>query len=519
MSFSAAIVRAVSPRDTHRPTTPACKRKILPSAEESSSKKALLITPSKMPKNISQSGELSVQPFHAPQQRFPRGIAHIVHQYPRNNPLPVERDKNGGAPWHNRHVLVPYNLRDPSVNIYEAEIRPLLYNIFPGTKSVTQARFRGYLVFQVTDLPSAPWPITVGGLPITISEARKSGKGRALIFPRQRSGRPSISILHGGFNANRLSDKSLRKLALNVNTYFKQNFPAVHILELLFTCERTFYVIVGDHVELNTMNWPARIASYPVGYLHNKDLNRPDLMYRPANREIEPQPLRGIVDDTDYDILRPGVMISNSTDTGYTHPASTAGVLVKNPAGNIFMTAASHAIGVTETACRPRRPTETIGKAVAEISFTDVCLIKLDRGIQFSTQTFKESDGICPQFTRLVTSDDKFGFSTCYLNSLYTGLMDANIIMKSVKIQAEGTSNSTEERLRYVAYEWLYHGQEESSNGGVELPDGVSGSSIWNDDGIIRGFYQFFIREGQWKGFSACVSASEAVEAGYTLAT
>ncbi|KAI1399027.1 hypothetical protein F4819DRAFT_436789 [Hypoxylon fuscum] len=421
--------------------------------------------------------------------------------------------------WHNRHVLMPYNLRDQSNNITEGELCSLLHNIFPSTENVTQPCFRGYLIFQVKQLPSAPWPLTVGGLPITVSETR-SGRGRALMFPRAMPGRLSISILQRGFDATNMSDKSLRQLAHDVNTYFQLNLPNVHIIELMFTCERTFFLVINDHVELKTGGWPEKIANYPVAYLHDKDLNRPTWIDQPARQEIVPQPSVGIVDDTAYDVLRPGVMISSSIITGHSHPAtlsSTAGVLVKNPAGDSFMTAASHAIGNSEKVWQSRRPAETIGKAAVEIPLTDICLVELEKSISFSTQTFEASDGIVPQFTRLATSGDEFGFSKCYLNSPYTGLLDSVIIAKSIKIQAEGTPNPTEERLRYVVYDWLYHGQEEG-NIRAELPGGMCGSVIWNDEGVIQGFYQFSIKEGPWKGFSACVSASEVVESGYALA-
>ncbi|KAI0382572.1 hypothetical protein F5Y04DRAFT_287945 [Hypomontagnella monticulosa] len=518
MSVSVIINSAISPQ---QPSTPVKLRKIIPSVEQSSSKKILILaTPSRRPNDISKGDALSIQPFYGPKQRFPEGVATVLDHYTHGHPPPGEQHENE-ALWHSRHVLVPYNLRDHSNNIFEGELRSLLYNIFPGTENVTQARFRGYLIFQVKQLPSAPWPLTVGGLPITLSETRSNGRGRALMFPRATPGRLSISILQSGFDATNISDKSLRQLARHVNNYFQLNLPTVHIIELMFTCERTFFVVIDDHVELNTGSWPGKIANYPVAYLHDKDLNRPVWVDRPAKQEIEPQPSMGIVDDTAYDVLRPGVMISSSIITGHSHPAtlsSTAGVLVKNPAGDIFMTAASRAIGNSEKIWQSRRPAETIGKAAVEISFTDICLVELDRSISFSVQTFEASDGVVPQFTRMATSGDEFNFSTCYLNSPFTGLLDSEIIAKSIKIQAEGTPHPTEGRVRYVVYDWLYHGQEEA-NIQAELPGGICGSVIWNDDGIVQGFYQFSIKEGPWKGFSACVSASEVVESGYTLVT
>ncbi|KAI2621629.1 hypothetical protein GGR54DRAFT_599202 [Hypoxylon sp. NC1633] len=500
-------------------STPAKKRKITPSAEQSSSKKALVLTtPSNGPSNISQSSTLSIQRFYGPKQRFPQGIATIVDYYTHSHRPCAEQHENE-ALWHNRHVLLPYDLRDQSNDITKGELRSLLHSIFPGTENVTEPGFRGYLIFQVTQLPSAPWPLTVGGLPITVSET-EAERGRALLFPRAMMGRLSLSILQTGFDATHMSDKSLRQLTRDVEAYFQLNLPTVHVIELMFTCQRTFFIVIDDDVELKPGSWPGRIANYPVAYLHDKDLNRPAWIDQPARQEVEPQPVMGIVDDTSYDVLRPGVMISSLVITGHSHPvtlSSTAGVLVKNPAGNSFMTAASHAIGNSEKVWQSSRPAETIGNAAVEISFTDICLVELERSTSFSTQTFEDSNGIVPQFIRLATSEDKSDFEPCYLNSPFTGLLDSVIVAKSIKIRAKGTPRLTEERLHYVVYDWLYHGQEEG-NDGAELPGGVCGSVIWNDEGVIQGFYQFSIKKGLWKGFSACVSASEVVESGYTLA-
>ncbi|KAI1763722.1 hypothetical protein GGR53DRAFT_496267 [Hypoxylon sp. FL1150] len=524
MSASVIVSEAISPspRGLQYPKTPASRRRITPSAETSYSKKTLLLTtPSKRATIVNQGKDLSIKPFYGPKQRFPQGVANVKHQYTQGHPLPGGQHDDE-KPWHSRHVLVPYNLRDPSVNIFKGELCSLLYHIFPETDNVTEARFRGYLVFQVKNLPSTPWPVTVGGLPITVSEVRLNGKGCALMFPRERQARPSKSIPPDGFDATKLSDKSLRQLAFRVNDYFKRNLPGVRIIELIFTCERTFFIVVNDYVDIKAKEWPGSIAKYPVSYLHDKNLNRPAWFDQPAKRETEPQPLLGIVDDTAYDVVRPGVMIHSTNPIGHSHPgilSSTAGALVKNAAGNTFITAASHAIGASETVWQPGRPSQVIGKAVAEISSTDVYLIELKENVAVSAQTFEDSEGTIPLFTRLATSDDEPGFTFCYLNSPYTGRVDASIVMKSVRIEVEETPHPTEERLRYVVYDWLYEGQEEDNGGKAELPGGVCGSATWDDDGVIRGFYSFSIKEGKWKGFSACVSASEVVEAGYTLVT
>lgn len=60
-------------------------------------------------------------------------------------------------------------------------------------------------------------------------------------------------------------------------------------------------------------------------------------------------------------------------------------------------------------------------------------------------------------------------------------------------------------------------GRTEGNDDRVRPPNGTCGSAVWDDNGVVRGFYHYYIDEGAWKGFSASVSASEVVEAGYTL--
>ncbi|RYP62873.1 hypothetical protein DL769_007132 [Monosporascus sp. CRB-8-3] len=519
MSTPSVIGMAVSPV-VAQPSTPPNKRRTSPSAEVSSSKQTLVLTsPSRRPPNVSLGVEFSLQPFFPPRQLFPRGVAKVAHQYTHAHPSAESREEKR-AIWQNRHVLLPFNLRDSNLAISGSDVHRLLHNIFPGTTNVTEGRYRSHLLFQVKELPSSPWPLTIGGVPITIID--ESGRGRPLMFPWQNLGNLNISICRASYGDVRvLSDTVLRKLAADVNAEFQKNLPSVRIIELMFTCERTFYVVVDDHIQIGAIrgSLPGRIANCPVGYLNNNELHRPLWADLPAKRQVEPQPKMGIIDSTAYDILRPGVMICSKLLKENSHPAvfsTTSGVLVQNAAGDNFMTGASHGIGDQGTVWQANRSDKIIGKAVAEISFTDVSLLELGKDVRFVNATFENSSGVTPNWSRLVNSDDILDWPICYLNSPYTGNMEGIIVMKSVKLEA--STHPTQDKLRYVVYNWSFMGQQEDNDGRAQPPDGTCGSVIWDDDGVILGFYHYYIAEGRWAGFSPSVSASEVVEAGYTLA-
>ncbi len=47
--------------------------------------------------------------------------------------------------------------------------------------------------------------------------------------------------------------------------------------------------------------------------------------------------------------------------------------------------------------------------------------------------------------------------------------------------------------------------------------DGTCGSAIWDDEGVILGFYHYHINSEEFAGFSVSVSAAEVVNVEYRL--
>ncbi|TGJ87023.1 hypothetical protein E0Z10_g1727 [Xylaria hypoxylon] len=455
------------------PWTPLNKRRVTPSAEQSSPRGALIVT---------------------------------------------TEQEDAKASWHGQHVLLPFKLRELKNDIHKGEVYDILYHIFPDTTHVTEARWRSHLIFQVKELPESPWPLTVGGMPFTITS--HDNKGRALIFPRQILGNFDISICQQGYKVEEFTDKELRNLGANVHSWFKKNLPETRMIELMLTSERTIYIVLKDPADISSVRitLPGKIARCPVGYFTNRELYRPLWADLPARRQVEQLPISGVIDNTAYDTLRPGVLISSKILQDHGHPAdfsTTSGILVQNNSGSCFMTAASHGISDDGNICQGDHPGRSIGEAVSEISSTDISLVKLRDNITFVNETFENNSGDSPSFSRLATSEDKFVFDSCFLNSPYTGNMEASMVSKSVKL--ETSAHATEDKLRFVVYNWCYMGQTEGNKDRVYPPDGTCGSAIWDDNGVITGLYHYYIQTGPWNGFSASASASELVEAGYTL--
>lgn len=305
--------------------------------------------------------------------------------------------------------------------------------------------------------------------------------------------------------------------------------PSVELIEIIFTCERTFFLIVENNTNIGAMkrHMPGKLASCPAGYLRDRDVRRLEWADLKAKRRIEPVLALGIVETTAYEILRPGVVIYSNASKDHAHPASlssTSGVLVKNAAGDDFLTGPSHEIGKDKTVYQdlgtgPRRLVGK-GKAVQEISFTDISLIRLSEEVVFINETFENSFGVAPKFTSLFGEDHDCALDlrfSVYLNSPFFGDMEGTIMARSIKL--ERSSHPGADRLRYVAYNWAYMGQpDEGEEDKINTPDGRCGSAIWDDEGTVVGVFHYYIASGAWAGFCVSVSAVEVVRAGYKLA-
>ncbi|KAH7165849.1 hypothetical protein EDB81DRAFT_265495 [Dactylonectria macrodidyma] len=431
-----------------------------------------------------------------------------------------------------RHLPFPVDLRDESIKIIEdKEVVKQLSNIFPGTTDIAEARFRSYLNFTVKQMPKEPWPLTVGGVPITICTHTE---GRGPLFPMNHLeiGRSANSICQNlDLREATISDQGLRSVAAELYQKIRSISPDVRLIEVIFASERVFYVVVGDETKLWSARnkLPGRIANCPAGYMHDHELNRPGWVYREARRNRLPEPPRGNENDGVSNVLRPGVIINSTKDLAEDHstePWTTSGVMVKDSAGHQYLTVASLGLGEEENVYQslPGNQKRRIGKVVHEVPFTDVAMVELNDNFQFINET-SENGGTATRIARLLGENpgDDFSMSAKVLinSHLTSHSLEGNMTMKSAKIERgppTPSSGPTDDPVRYVVYSWVYIGQVDDAKGPICPPYGTCGSVILDEENLVIGFFRYCIREGRWAGFCASVSASEVVEAGYQLA-
>lgn len=180
MSFAVALVTA----DVSKSAASPGKRRVSPSVERSTPKRMLLVTGNESAPSLSPGARISTQNFFAPSHLFPTQGATVVssRRYTHAHPPRTDKDEEDVL-YPNRHVLLDVDLRDQDkLAIQDKKLQKILRVIIPGTKNVAESRLRTHLLFQFDQLPRGPWPLTVGGLPITLSE--KNGNGRGPMYPR-----------------------------------------------------------------------------------------------------------------------------------------------------------------------------------------------------------------------------------------------------------------------------------------------------------------------------------------------
>ncbi|KFA63053.1 hypothetical protein S40285_06402 [Stachybotrys chlorohalonatus IBT 40285] len=320
-----------------------------------------------------------------------------------------------------------------------------------------------------------------------------------------------------------LPNKIFRQLAADTNGIFHERFPMIRVREIMHTVANHFVVILSNDSKGELLILPGKIAQCPAMHILEKEIPRPAWTERKAKRVIEPNTDLGVIDDTAYDTLRPGVLIRSRVNTGHVHPAqylTNSGVMVKNSAGDVFMTGASHGIGEDERVFETLSTGENrdIGKAVHELSFTDIVIVKLENNTNFNNELFEDTLGVKPPINRLfgeLETDQMVGIPAVYLNPPFSGNIDGIVVACSITLPALPPVSRTEQELKYVMYSWSWMGQVGGRQ--VELSDGVCGTPILEANGIVLGLFHFYITTGGWAGFAASVSADELVRAGYIL--
>lgn len=365
-----------------------------------------------------------------------------------------------------RHIILPFNLRQNRVFGKNSE---LLSRLFPDTKAVW---FDGYfLVFWLGTLPPKPWPVTIAGVqPYFTIDPNDDGPIPPIKCTSKSRLRVSAEI-----NATNLSSARIDDAFKLVFDFFAKS--EISITEVQYW--DSFFIIVLENEDTDLAEVPSAIGRCSCFYLFEKEMGRPRPDEFPARRIRDPT--GDIVDNSQYDILRPGVMLSSGKDhTTSIEYLTTSGVLVEDRLGYRYMSVASHGFPNDTKVFHPLAGGKDIGQIVVEFLHTDVALVKLHDEVRFVNETFESPlDGAMPtHLKKFVPADATQIGSTVYMNNPYVGYSEGTC-GPHARMRIPNDDPSKPE-LQWIKTRWLYLGQGSTDH----LEDEVCGSAIWNDNGM-----------------------------------
>ncbi|KIM96321.1 hypothetical protein OIDMADRAFT_44520 [Oidiodendron maius Zn] len=470
------------------PGTPSSqKRHISPSAETSASKRILLLalrgsTPSS-PQIINVS---AFSQTYIPKGLFPAGTAKIED----------EQDTVGVSPLQPRHIILPFDLRkDPEAWHLDTNSK-LLISLFPGAG----VGFDGWcLIYWLNVLPPKPWPKTIAGVPCYFTV----DKNRGSPFPPPRPAHWSNPSIGQEVDGRNLSDWD--QVFQLIRKYFDE--VQIPITEVQYWDE--FVRIVLRNRNTDTTKLPKSVANVRCHYLYEDEMGRPEVPQ--ARRLVEPEPANP--DESEYNILRPGVRLASDFDPSQTgaYLKTSAGILVRDREGNTFMTCAAHGFPRKwgSAVYHPSPSTgQSIGELVMEIAHTDIALVKLNKEKEFVNETFESNLRGALRLQRLLTAKR---YSILALDSPDTGFIEGTLAI-SAKMRVP-VDDPLEPEQEWICTTWVYTGQGMSK----DLPDGICGSAIWDEDGTVVGFFRYAPKTGVMTDWCAGIAAKELIERGFTI--
>ncbi|KAF5009671.1 hypothetical protein FDECE_4117 [Fusarium decemcellulare] len=429
-----------------------------------------------------------------------------------------------------RHLAAPFNLQDPNLDILQGAPLSFLEATFPGVNSVTEGRNRSYINFHLRDLPRRPWPLTIGGVPITLSTR---AIGRGTLFPDCHSTwhypRPVCEEFDGRYRA--LSDNDLRRITRQLEPLIYNASYGISITEVVFASVGVVYVILKLDLLNSILVWgrlPSSIAKCPAVYLYDHDIEE---ALSCANGETQysiPAPSGTYV--TRSGPVSPGAIIhsphGSSSDQVVAH--TTVGVLIKDGAGKQFVATSINPKNTHEVyQTLPIGPPRYLGTAVAQVPFTYVTLVKPQSSVKVTNEV--QIAGYKGRLTGLLdeqATDRVAWHDRIHIVSPFANNLDGVVEAKSVRPEYDLTQKGSMDKcgiVGYTVHHWAYMGQVEDVGDGVQAPmpaKGALGAAVvrLRCNSVAVGLFRRYYRKGPFAGFGVYLSASELVKAGYQLA-
>ncbi|KAJ9483242.1 hypothetical protein VN97_g10173 [Penicillium thymicola] len=506
------IIATPRPRSAEDPLSNK-RRKTVPSPESSQAKDLVIFPP---PDTIHQRWAPERFTVKYCERLQPedhlQGEESLPHGHPPqgesslSNPTPPQDEKN----WRfdlriplpsARQMFMPFDLREYPSKFLEPANNNLLFEIFPKTQAI---EFDDrVLVYRFDELPPKPWPRQIARVPCYLTNDPHDNGPMIPIRHRSRSQivlSPTIDLRDNEPAANLIFD-------LTQDFFMKANLP---ITEVQFWGHLVIIVLETepDNVEV-LQAVPKSIARCQCFYLFESEMERPTQLSAQRLKQVTP----ATIDNTQYKVLRPGVVLSSAMNNQGQEFHTSSGVLVQDTNGHRYMTAASHGFPEEGKVYHPTASGLEIGEPTIELTHTDIALVKLNDGVEFVNEPFENTVDPRGPFTLgdFVRAGETRHGDDIFLDSPFSGFISGTRLAHSIcRIPSD---DPYEPRQIWIRCHWVYLGQDSAN----EIVDGVCGSPIWDENNRVLGFFRYAHTSGVFKDHCLIVAADHILDKGYTV--
>ena len=367
----------------------------------------------------------------------------------------------------------------------------MILKAFPTAQSV--GVYLPFVVVQFKCLPPKPWPLTIAGLPAFFTT-----KEHTVGFEYGRLGGSFKKALNNYDARQHLT----RELFDAVIVYFEQeiSIPILSVLNLA----GPWVITIPDGVEFSSL--PYLLAKTPC---HFKYASGNEPHEEAAFRNTEP--VGTVWDQTLYETLRPGIMLSSGGTLN--EVLTTSGIVVEDDYGYKYLTMASHGFPLgRESVYHPNANGARLGKIYDRLTDSDIALLRISSSQSFRNETFAagllDGTNIPPQkIGGILDPIDMRSYDEVTMNNPFSGYcIGVHIGVQQTKVP----SDDPVAEHRWITNEWTYFG-----NGLDEPMDGCCGSPVLDQSGNVVSFFRFLTASGMAVG----VAASTLEAWGYHVAS
>ena len=140
-------------------------------------------------------------------------------------------------------------------------------------------------------------------------------------------------------------------------------------------------------------------------------------------------------------------------------------------------------------------------------------IVKLREGVEFVNETFENAldEGPPIRLQRFARANETKIGDYVYMNNPFTGYVEGTCGPHAwLRVPID---DLCEPRQEWIRTRWNYLGQESS----LQIVDGTCGSAMWNDQGMVIGFFRYAPTSGRFLDWCVTVSAEHIIDNGWSI--